>query len=60
MHIHLIYIIKRERDMILSDFLSRQDLGDENTKEIIPISFNMKSVLQDQYYKVSENKESIW
>ena len=31
--------------MIFSDFLSRQDLDDENTKEIIPISFNMKSVL---------------
>ena len=45
------------KDMILSDFLSRQDLGDENTKEIIPISFNIKSVLQDKYYKVSENKE---
>ena len=43
--------------MILSDFLSRQDLGDKNTKEIIPISFIMKSVLQDRYYKVDENKE---
>ena len=43
--------------MILSDFLSRQDLVDENTKEIIPISFNMKSVLQDRYYKVGETKE---
>ena len=45
------------KDMILSDFLSRQDPGDENTKEIIPISFNMKSVLQDKYYNVSENEE---
>ena len=43
--------------MILSDFLSRQDLGDENTKEIIPISFNMKSVLHDRYNKVDENIE---
>ena len=43
--------------MILSDFLSRQDLGDENTKEIIPISFNMKLVLQDKYYNVGENEE---
>ena len=51
-----LYYIKG-KDMILSDFLSRQDLGDENTKEIIPISFNMKSVLQDRYYKVGENKE---
>ena len=43
--------------MILSDFLSRQDLGDKNTKEIIPISFNIKSVLQDKYYKLNENKD---
>ena len=43
--------------MILSDFLSRQNLEDENTKEINPISFNMKSVLQDRYYKVGKNKE---
>ena len=51
-----LYYIKG-KDMILSDFLSRQNLEDENTKEIIPISFNMKSVLQDRYYKVDENKE---
>ena len=40
-----LYYIKG-KDMILSDFLSRQDPGDEDTKEIIPISFNMKLVLQ--------------
>ena len=45
------------KDMILSDFLSRQDSGVEDTKEIIPISFNMRSVLQDKYYNVSENME---
>ena len=36
--------------MVLSDFLSRQDPGDEDMKEIIPISFNMKTVLQDKCY----------
>ena len=51
-----LYYIKG-KDMILSDFLSRQDPGDEETKEIIPISFNMRSVLQDKYYNVSTNKE---
>ena len=51
-----LYYIKG-KDMILSDFLSRQDPGDENTKEIIPTSFNMKSVLQDKYYKVGKNEE---
>ena len=45
------------KDMVLSDFLSRQDSGDEDMKEIIPISFNMKLVLQDKYYKVNENKD---
>ena len=51
-----LYYIKG-KNIILSDFLSRQDPGDENTKEIIPISFNMKAVLQDKYYNVSETEE---
>ena len=51
-----LYYIKG-KDTILSDFLSRQDPGDEDTKEIIPISFNMRLVLQDKYYNVSENEE---
>ena len=51
-----LYYIKG-KDMILSDFLSRQEPGDEDTKEIIPISFNMKLVLLDKYYNVSENEE---
>ena len=51
-----LYYIKG-KDMVLSDFLSRQDPGDENTKEIIPISFNMKTVLQDKCYNNNdENK----
>ena len=50
-----LYYIKG-KDMILSDFLSRKDPGDENTKEIIPISFNMKLVLQDKYYNVGKNE----
>ena len=51
-----LYYIKG-KDMILSDFLSRQDPGDKDIKEIIPISFNMKSVLQDKYYNVNKNEE---
>ena len=50
-----LYYIKG-KDMILSNFLSRQDPGDEDTKEIIPISFNMKLVLQDKYYNANENE----
>ena len=51
-----LYYIKG-KDMILSDFLSRQDIGDEGAEEIIQISFNMKLVLQDKYYNVNKNEE---
>ena len=51
-----LYYIKR-KDMILSDFLSRQDISDEDTREIMPISFNMRSVLQDKYYNIDEDRE---
>ena len=49
-----LYYIKG-KDMVLSDFLSRQD-HDEDVKEIIPISFNMKLILQDKYYNINKNK----
>ena len=51
-----LYYIKG-KDMILSDFLSRQDIKDKDTREIIPISFNMRLVLQDKYYNVDEDRE---
>ena len=38
--------------MILSDFLSRQKYDDNDPHDIIPISFNMYSVLQEKYYKI--------
>ena len=38
------------KDMILSDFLSRQKNDDSNFHEIIPISFNMCQVLDDNTY----------
>ena len=38
--------------MLLSDFLSRQNNDDSNPHEIIPISFNMHKVLQEDYYKI--------
>ena len=43
--------------MILSDFLSRQNINDEDTREIIPISFDMKLVLQDKYYTIDKDRE---
>ena len=43
--------------MILSDFLSRQRIDRSNPHEIIPISFDMKAILNDKYYNVGkENK----
>ena len=45
------------KDMILSDFLSRQDVDDSNLYEIIQISFNLRTVLQDKYYNLENEKE---
>ena len=44
-----LYYIKG-KDMILSDYLSRQKHDDSNPNEIIPISFHMQNVLQIRYY----------
>ena len=35
--------------MVLSDFLSRQNLDNSNPHKIIPIYFNMYQVLHDKY-----------
>ena len=40
------------KDMVLSDFLSRQKHGDSNPHEIIPISFNMYNILYETYYRI--------
>ena len=47
-----LYYIKG-KDMILSDFLSRQIEDDSNLHEIIPISFNIWDVLQDNYHQLT-------
>ena len=36
--------------MILSDFLPRQKNNNSNPHEIIPISFNMCQILDDNYF----------
>ena len=48
-----LYYIKG-KDIILSDFLSRQKHDDSNPHEIIPISFNMQSILQTRYYNLGK------
>ena len=46
-----LYYIKG-KDMVLSDFLSRQSNDNSNPYEIIQISFNMHKVLQENYYNI--------
>ena len=43
--------------MVLDDFLSRQRHDDSNPREIIPVSFNMQSILQSNYY--NKGKEEV-
>ena len=44
------------KDMILSDFLSRQGADKNDPHELIPISFDMKAILNDKYYNVEEEE----
>ena len=53
-----LYYIKG-KDMILSDFLSRQRLDKSNLHEIIPKSFDMKAILKDKYYNVGEESKYL-
>ena len=48
-----IYYMKG-KDMILSDFLSRQTHNDSNPHEIISISFNMHNALYETYYSIEK------
>ena len=40
------------KDMILSNFLSRQTHDNSNPHDVIPISFNMHNMLHERYYKI--------
>ena len=42
----------KEKDMILSDFLSRQTHDNSDPHDIIPISFNIHNMLHERYYKI--------
>ena len=44
-----LYYIKG-KDMVLSDFLSRQKTDDSNPHELIPISFSLKDKVSDYFY----------
>ena len=46
-----LYYLKGKH-MVLSDFPSRQKTDDSNPHEIIPISFSLRKVLHESYYKI--------
>ena len=48
-----LYYIKG-KDMVLSNFLSRQKTDGSNSHEIIPISFSLTRVLHENYYRLSD------
>ena len=50
-HSFNLYYIKG-KDMVPSNFLSRQKSGNSNPHEIIPISFSLRRVSHESYYKL--------
>ena len=52
-----LYYIKR-KDMVLSDFLSRQKTDDSNPHELIPISFLLRDQVSDYFYCI-DNESNI-
>ena len=48
--INLYYI--KGKDMVLSDFLSRQKTDDSNPHELIPISFSLRDQVSDYFYHI--------
>ena len=46
-------------DMVLSDFLSRQKTDDSSPHEIIPISFSLRRVLLENYYRLNDLTRTI-
>ena len=51
-----LYYIKG-KDMVLSDFLSRQKMDDSNPHEIIPISFILKHLVSNHFYQINSMNE---
>ena len=47
------------KDMILSDFLSRQKHDNSNPHEIITISFNMHNILHEKYYNIGKPERCL-
>ena len=52
-----LYYIKG-KDMVLSDFLSRQKTDDSNPHELIPISFSLRDQVSDYFYHI-DNESNL-
>ena len=51
-----LYYIKG-KDMVLSDFLSRQKTDDSNPHELIPISFMLRNQLNSHFYRINSRTD---
>ena len=51
-----LYYIKG-KDMVLSDFLSRQKMDDSNPHKLIPISFTLSSQTDNHFYQITNEKD---
>ena len=51
-----LYYIKG-KDMVLSDFLSRQKMDDSNPHELIPISFTLRSQVDNHFYQINSRTD---
>ena len=51
-----LYYIKG-KDMVLSDFLSRQKTDDSNPHKIIPISFTLRSQVGNHFYQINNKMD---
>ena len=51
-----LYYIKG-KDMVLSDFLSRQKTDDSNPHEVIPISFTLRNQIDDHFYQINSGTD---
>ena len=52
-----LYYIKG-KDMVLSDFLSRQKMDSSDPHEIIPISFILKGLMDNHFYQINNTNET--
>ena len=52
-----LYYIKG-KDMVLSDFLSRQQTNDSNPHELIPILFSLRDQVSDYFYRI-DNENNL-